>query len=693
MLVAELKRPEEVVRAVADVLLPPKRITPSEAANGVLRNDRDVLDIGVAPYLTEPLDTIADRLYQGTVLVAPARTGKTFGFALAGMFYAITVAPADILAVYMSQDTARDFSRRELDRAISNTPQLAALLSPRARDDNTYDKYFRNGVALKIGWPAATQLRGQTVRYVWLMDYDGVNADSVDGRGSMWSQASKRIETYMSRGHCAAESSPGFSYDDPDWQPSTPHEAPPARGIAALYNSGTRARWYWRCLHCREHFEAKPGLEIFLVPEFEEVREAVQHHDLMMLAESWAKVPCPHCGAEHGPGDKQKLNRVCDEGGRIGGATWLHEGQSIENGRITGERRRTTIASYWLGGAAAAYQPWVGLVHKYLAAVQTYVRTGAETDICSSTQDDQAWPYLPLAIRLKRTADDYKGRSEELEARVVPPGVRFLTAAVDVQKRRFVVQVQGWGVALESWLIDRFHVVMSEREIGGNMQPLDPAAFVEDWMLLRRLVIERSYPVAGTDLELVPELVLCDSGGEEGVTTQAYSFWRQMRDQSLGKRFMLVKGDGNPNAPRAQLTWPDARARKDRSAGRGDVPVWRLNSNVLKDAVNGDLNRPQPGPGYVHIPTWVDADYYAELTAEVRTAKGWERRAQTSNEAFDLHYYNRAACLILGAEAIDWDDPPAWAAIPSKQKPPEPESQERSGKRGWLSTRRGSYWQ
>lgn len=653
---------------VAEIVRPPARITPSQAAAGKLRNTRGAWNPSVTPYLIEPLDRFADRNYQGIVFVGPARTGKTFGLAIGGINYVVCVSPADVLAIYMSQDTARDFSRTEVDPAIQNTPELATRMSPRARDDNTYDKFFRSGIALKIGWPSATQLRGKTVKYVLLMDYDGGNSIDVDSRGSLWDQAFKRIQTYQSRGKCMAESSPGFEYDDQEWTPGTPHEAPPARGIADLYNSGTRARWYWRCLHCGEHFESKPGIDVFNVPAFEELCEEVKRADLMSLAETFAKVPCPHCGGLHEPGDKAALNRIRSEDGLILGATWLHEGEKIVAGRIEGDRRRTNIASYWLGGAAAAYQDWVSLLHRYLMGVQKYARTGDESGLKTSAHEDQAWPYLARSTSRRRGPEELMSRVEEWEQGTVPDGVRFLTAAVDVQSNRFVVHVMGWGVGLESWLIDRFSISGSTRPEGSRFAAVMPSAYVEDWELLVDQVIERRYPLAShPELELTPRIVMCDSGGQEGVTVKAYEFWRLLRRRGLGPRFRLVKGVGNVNAPRVVESYPDARARKDRKAGRGDVPVFLLNVNVLKDGISGDLARVDPGPGYVHLPEWVDDDYFAEITAEVRTAKGWERKGHTPNEAFDLHAYNRAGCIVLRAEAVDWNNPPEWAKAPTER--------------------------
>jgi phage terminase large subunit GpA-like protein len=377
VLIAPLKPASEVTRATAELLRPPRRISPSDAAGRYLRTEKGAYLPALTPYIQEPLDQLAGRQYQGIIFAGPARTGKTMGLILGGIAYVATSAPGDMLVVQMSRDAARDFSRMDLDRALRHSPALAARMSPRASDNNTFDKFFRSGIALKLGWPAVSQLSAKTLQYVFLTDYDRPeNVHNVDGEGPMFDLAYKRIQTYMSRGKCLAESSPGEDFTDAEWTPKTPHEAPPARGILSLYNNGTRARWYWPCLNCGEHFEAKPGLELFQLPDVKELAETVKNSDLMTLAESWAKVFCPHCGGAHEPAQRAELNRPRLEGGRIRGAVWLHDGETIVDGIIEGERRRSSIASYWLGGIAAAYQTWPSILLRYLQAVLTYSKNG-----------------------------------------------------------------------------------------------------------------------------------------------------------------------------------------------------------------------------------------------------------------------------------------------------------------------------
>ena len=659
MLDAPFARAREVTRGVAELIRPPRRMKPSEAAEAYLRNEKGAWSRELAPMMVEPLDLLGGREYTGIVFVGPQRTGKTFSLIHAGVTYIVTCAPGDTLITQMSQDTARDFSRMEVDRVIRHSPAIAERLSPRAKDDNTFDKFFRSGMVLKLGWPAISQLSGKTIKYVFMTDYDRPeNRDNVGGEGTMWDLGHKRVQTYMSRGKCLAESSPGDPYDDPRWMPRSPHEAPPALGILELYNRGTRARWYWPCLHCGEYWEPRPGVAVFGVPEHDEVEKLVVAEDPMTLAARFAHAVCPGCGALHDMEQRREMNRR----GR-----WVHEGQEIDSaGNVGGDRRETPYASFWLGGAAAPYQRWDSLLYQYFQAVLTYVRTGDEKPLQTTASSDQGAAYLPRAAGKRRTPEEFVSRLEQWERGTVPAGVRFLTAAVDVQAHRFVVQVHGWGVGLESWLIERFSLSASNRPEGERFAGLDPASYAEDWNVLIEKVIERRYRAG--EIALPPMITLCDSGGREGVTDKAYEFWRVMRAKGFGSRFMLVKGVGNVNAPRVHQTWPDARARKDRKAGRGDVPVWLLNVNVLKDGVAGDLARIVPGPGYVHLPDWVDQDYFNELTAETRGAKGWEREnAHTPNEAFDLHAYNRAACIVLKAEAIKWDAPPEWA-VPIEQR-------------------------
>lgn len=51
-----------------------------------------------------------------------------------------------------------------------------------------------------------------------------------------------------------------------------------------------------------------------------------------------------------------------------------------------------------------------------------------------------------------------------------------------------------------------------------------------------------------------------DSGGEDGVTDNAYKFWRRCRREGLGKRIYLFKGTASGAANLSSERFPTTRA-------------------------------------------------------------------------------------------------------------------------------------
>ncbi|WP_193432550.1 terminase gpA endonuclease subunit, partial [Salmonella enterica] len=106
------------------------------------------------------------------------------------------------------------------------------------------------------------------------------------------------------------------------------------------------------------------------------------------------------------------------------------------------------------------------------------------------------------------------------------------------KKRRFVVQVVGYGSHGERWIVDRFNITRSLRcDESGEALQINPGAYPEDWHLLITDVLERAWPLVGDPEQEMS--VLCmgvDSGGEDGVTDNAYAFWRHCRREGLAGR-------------------------------------------------------------------------------------------------------------------------------------------------------------
>ncbi|HBD1243393.1 TPA: phage terminase large subunit family protein [Escherichia coli] len=622
----------------------------------------------VAPYVIEPMNCLASREYDAVIFVGPARTGKTIGLIDGWVIYNVICDPADMLIIQMTEEKAREHSKKRLARAFRVSPEVVSRLSPNKNDNNVYDRTFLAGNYLKIGWPSVNIMSSSDYKCVALTDYDRFPED-IDGEGDAFSLASKRTTTFMSSGMTLVESSPGRDVKDVKWRRTSPHEAPPTTGILSLYNRGDRRRWYWPCPHCGEYFQ--PCGDV--VAGFRDIADPV-------LASEAAYIQCPSCSGRILPEQKRELN---------GRGVWLRDGESINaDGSRYGDPRRSRIASFWMEGPAAAYQTLSQLVYKLLTAEQEYETTGSEETLKTVINTDWGLPYLPRASMEQRKSELLEQRAEPVPSRSVPDGVNFLVATVDVQAgrhRRFVVQVTGYGSRGERWIIDRYNITQSLRgDSDGESQRIDPASYPEDWDVLLTDVFHKSWPLASDPSQQMRLMAMAvDSGGEDGVTNNAYKFWRRCRRDGLGKRIYLFKGDSIRRAKLITRTFPDNTGRTGRRAqAAGDVPLWLLQTDALKDRVNNALWRDSPGPGYVHFPDWLGSWFYDELTYEERSSDGkWSKPGRGANEAFDLMVYAEALVILHGYEKIRWPDAPEWASretwlecIPDSTEPsPSPE--------------------
>ncbi|HCW3487133.1 TPA: phage terminase large subunit family protein [Citrobacter freundii] len=640
-------------RDVSGILRAPRRMQVADAVSTYMRvpmgaGNSVPWDPDLAPYVIEPMNCLASREYDAVVFVGPARTGKTIGLIDGWIVYNVVCDPADMLLIQMTEEKAREHSKKRLDRTFRCSPEVKSRLSPRRNDNNVYDRTFRAGNYLKIGWPSVNIMSSSDYKCVALTDYDRFPED-IDGEGDAFSLASKRTTTFMSSGMTLVESSPGRDIRDTKWRRSSAHEAPPSTGILALYNRGDRRRLYWPCPHCGEYFQP----EMDNMTGYRDITDPVQ-------ASEKACLQCPACKEHIKPDMKRSLNMK---------GVWLRDGQTIDSdGVITGEGRRSRIASFWMEGPAAAYQTWAQLIYKFLTAEQDYQATGSEEALKTVINTDFGRPYLPRTSMDQRKSELLEQRAEDVPKRSVPDGVCFLMATVDVQagrNRRFVVQITGYGSMGERWLVDRYNIRQSMRhDANGESQQIDPASYPEDWDLLLTDAFNKAWPLASDPTRCMRLMAMAvDSGGEDGVTDNAYKFWRKCRREGLGKQVYLFKGDSVRRSKLISRTFPDNTGRSSRRAqASGDVPLYLLQTDALKDRVNNALWRDSPGPGYVHFPDWLGSWFYDELTYEERSTDGkWSKPGRGANEAFDLLVYADALAILHGYEKIKWPAAPEWA--------------------------------
>ncbi|KQS90309.1 terminase gpA endonuclease subunit [Rhizobium sp. Leaf386] len=597
-----------------------------------------------APYMVEPARMSTSRKYRAVGFVGPARTAKTDALVLNVVGHRVTCMPRAMKIICPTETAAKQFSREKVSPMMRATPSVSGRLAKIRNADTLHDKYFEGGMSLRIAWSVIGELSMLDIADMIVTDYDRIaNSENVDGEGSLFELCLKRTQNFGSLGKAIFESSPGRPILDPEWKPSTPHEAPPCTGILSIFNRGTRGKYYWQCPHCHEPFEP--------------LMSALQFERKGSPGESAKTVAmvCPH-GHVIGPDRKIELNEA---------GFWLHETNDGQLAEIDDPSvRDTDIVSYWCEGPVAAIQSWQQLVLLEEQARDELARTGNEGSLKATVTLDGGRPYLPQSIALGDGIEEaaLKKMAKPYRLEVAPAGTRFLTVEVDVQSHRFVVHVHAWGVGLERWLIDRIEIVKPPAEApGAEKRAIDPPRYAEDWDVLPPL-LAKGYPVDGTDYTLSPTAMIIDSGGEAGVTPNAYAFWRKQKALGMGRRVYLAKGQGGLERDRARYAAPEKILQK-KSGRVSDIRLVYAGTDKLKDEVTLALTRNEPGPGAYHLSSFLDDRVFAEFCAELRNDKGWDRKKKgLPNEALDLAVYGKALAIVLKAENINWDRPPAWAA-------------------------------
>ena len=612
-----------IARDVAGIIRPPRRVKVSEAAAEYMRialpgGYAGPWSPSMTPYMVEPMDCLTSRRHEAVCFVGPARTGKTQALVDGLLVYAVCCDPGDMLIIQMTQDQARDYSRRRIKRLHRNSPEMAARLSPHGHDDNLHDKVYRHGMILSIGWPTASQLSSRDIRYVAMTDYDRM-PDDIDGEGDPFTLGLKRTQTFMSGGMCLVETSPGRQQTESKWTPKTPHEAPPTGGALSIYNRGDRRRWYGPCPHCREYFTSLPSIDAW---HFDRGLPPVE-------AGAGARLICTQCGALIEPAHKRDL---------LTAGRWLREGQHLDRtGRIHGDGITASIASFWLPGAAAVFQTWASIVTKYLHAEKHYEQTGEEEPLRAAVNLDIGGVFLS-----KTHSGDAPKWEAVYECRgmhrtgEVPEGVLMLTAGVDVQKDRLVFVVRGWAAGGTSYLID----------YGELQQPGFTTAKPEPWERLSQQ-IHRQYH------DLPIRLTVIDSGynpGEDaGGTKQdvVYQFCRANRTAEPAKGYPYLDGGKPYYSSLVDVNW-NGRTIKN------GIRLWHHDTDVHKSWVHGRVEWDRTKAGGWFLPADITQAYCQQIVAEERTLlktgrPHWIRQSKQN------HYLDCEALAYLAARIIRAD--------------------------------------
>jgi phage terminase large subunit GpA-like protein len=573
---------------------------------------------------------LSNREWSTVVFCAVQRAGKSqLGeFLLASSI----MSSVDALVMYGTQSLARDGQNQGLRRLVVNNQGLKDRVLG-GHGNSVFSLKTKAGSFVTALWPSESGIRQRTATVTVANDADllGNLEDKGDVIGLLHARTQTKGSRAMSFVESAAYAPIDIAHDEaPDRSEMDLWDAYPAGGVIGMWLKGTRCLWFWKCHSCDEHFHAAP--ENFHVDLDLEPKDAAKQ----------AFVACPHCGQVYNtPAEKYQLNL----GGQWFGPNMVPVPDLPAN----------KIRSYRLFGPAAGFASWHDLALDWSQAWQSAKSTGDKSPLQRAYTSSMGLQWVDPDAKLEDNLKNIESRAEDIEKRQVPNDVHFLITSIDQQKKRFVVQVHGFGRDGEVWLVDRYNVTQSPKRVGEDGKPytIEPSTYEEDWDALYK-VIDREYTTADGAV-MKAKLVSVDTGGQDKATENAYRFW---------KRWILKAPDKNV----LKLTkGRDTGERIDKSnvvKEKSGVVLHLLNVHRLKDEVEFALNRTEPGPRYVHFPKWLGEWFYDELRAEVKdpkTGKWAKRKEKINNEALDLLAYALAGYTMVGGDTLDYDNPPAWA--------------------------------
>lgn len=591
-----------------------------------------------APYLVGPMESLTGP-HLTTAVVGPARSGKTT-IGQNWLLQSVETDPADFLVYAQTDEVLKAYVKAEIEPMISLHAGMASRLGLKPKDRSIEFKRFA-GMWVQFLSATYNNLTNKSAPRIIITELDACDPSGED----TYALADIRRQTFGRDSMVLAESHPdaAASLNPKGWD----------AGIMKLYRDSDRRTWWWPCPHCNAFSSPTPGAQREMGLDYNEnapLDEIEQH----------AALVCPSCGGLI----EDKWRRTMNKDG-----LWIASGQQIsEEGVVSGTPIHVDIAGFWITGLMSPFMIGGigGLAREIVRTKRDFEATGDDAEHRAIIVKRLGVPYTPP--RNLRTVDSEALALREdaaLSLSRVPPGVRLLTAAVDVQANRFELLIRGWGVDGESWVID-YRQIRAE-----------PATSPSDWDHLIRHVMLTPIPLAdGSGRAMSVTAMSYDSGGEEGVTAQAYAAWRRARRQGIVKRvgqiegrtaynILPLKGMSTATAPLLAVRYPDSQRAVTLSARTDDVPLGQFNPNQFKDRLSSDLLVQMAGPRHVHFPAGLGQlhDFYDQLSAEERSPSGrWnKKRGGRRNEAWDLMVMSDVMAHLFGLQRYSWDAPPAWA--------------------------------
>lgn len=510
--------------------------------------------------------------------------------------YFIDVNPKPMMLVFVRDSDAKDKSKKVIAPMIAECPALAE----KVRDNKSREggntqqlKQFDGGFLKVAGANSAANLRSDPCAVVLFDEADGYPLD-VDGEGDPVVLGERRTDTFD---------------DAKILIGSTPAKPKGISRIDQEFEAGNQTMFHLPCPHC-----GKLQPLLWRDPDTKEYNLVWEKDASGSPIPETVEYRCKHCRKGIPERHKQKmLDAVV---------------------AVAKHPERKTHISFYINALYAPWKPiWHLLAQEWVDAQESPEKMRAFINLrLGETWDEGADAIESSALAARRGA----GYPEDEEIKV-PMDCGVLVASVDVQQNRLEVQITGYGVGEQQWLIAHEVLYGSPLDLPNQRGQED---LVNVWSELDALLLRGWKHEGGAILR--PSITLIDTGYAADAC-YAYILPRQ----TAARRVYACKG-------------------QDRITKLGLVQEGKVRNNTIrlfnvatyacKDRILSRLKINKPGPAYSNFPSWTTEDYFDQLTAESKVPVKNKRTGrikfewvanQQRNEALDLTVYAHAGLWIL----------------------------------------------
>ena len=529
------------------------------------------------PYQHGIFEALEDPNVEKVSFMAGAQTSKT-SIVNNTIGYYIAHEPQSQIMMQPTEGDLKTWLETKFNPMVDYSAGVKETLAkPRGREgvNNQKMKSYKGGF-LMFAWSGSpTTMRGRSAPKIYLDEVDGYEKSS---EGHPVNLLSQRAATFGKKRKVVLTSTPtikGISF------------------IEMSYEQGDRRKYFVPCPHC-DHYQT-------LVWKNVKWQKDENKKNLPKTAMYF----CENCGA--GINSGQKISMV-------------RKGEWRASMPFDGH------ASFHLNELYSPFRSFEDIARSF---IDKY-----------NTNDMQSFVNLSLAETWEETGETADPNS--LLSRVetwdkLPDNCFFITAGIDIQLDRIEVQIIGWGVGEESW-------VLGYRILTGNTD--EPQVWNDLSLLLDTTTFTHE-----TGRKLRIESACLDTGGSGNMTSRAYEY---IRSRPSGKPY-AIKGKGG-DVP--LYSKPTLKLEK----GKRKFSLYTLGVDEGKTVLYNRLNKDEDSNtvGTIHFNKKVCDDvYFAQLTAEkkvIRYYKGFRRyewhnvAADKRNEALDTFIYALAALRIKNVD-------------------------------------------